>query len=640
MKEKVLKIPYTKETEELVFKQYLRIWEGLVAGKVFGPSWLRGLVFNYPNTLLLKIQARYQKAVDNGGNDNFRIRPSLSDYVGQMSYLLPRLANKETIAEMFERIKRGQEIKIHFGERFDQKPEEQLSKRPILKRPIARGRRYFEEVDEKGILHIYFEIRRQTLNDQKNPPTDFLELMSFLGFYEMTRFLVKLSINNQKMLPKVNKAREELITLINKFLPKEKAWTFKDLEKWANSKGGMYLTNASHNYVVPLSQLTKEKEKHELALYNDVISIGLKGEKNFLAAPEAIVLGNEFTFPLILAIPFLSKKDLTYLLKSQEANKEGKPLDLLPKSIKKEKLDRRVKNTLVRFMYLQFLSRYDGQDQKLKEIKERIFTSLKKMGVITRIFEATETSLGDPVDYYDFSKLNNDYFHRLKKLPVIEELKKILEELAREKKRILNFSYPLGDNTYGLIEAISDLMPEVKNIAFFGKVGATLQWDGRNQLGAKIGRVVFPEYVSSINNFNPQQFVNRLREYNIHSPIIINPDEIELIFQSEGVLLQTLSDIKKAQEAMIKRKDIPIKLLIDMESYYLFLICKKLNIKPTFVYYTSDNTRIPPIPGNVKDSIITSLGPRGSFAVMVSGLIVLSGLLSKNYLYEKVNTYS
>ena len=627
-----LKIPYIKETEKLVFEQYLKIWEGLVTGKFFGPSGIRGLVFNYPSTLLFSIQPLYHDAVNKqkGGEKfrkDFKIKPSLSDYVGEISYLSSRLANKETIAEIFERIKQGQRVEIHFGERFDQELEKK-----ILKRPTSRGRRYFEEVDEKDTLHIYFEIRRQTLNDEKNPPTDFLELMSFLGFYEMTRYLVKLSIENPEILPKVGKARKKLLKIINKFLPEGQTWTFEDLKNWANSSGGIYLSNASHSYVVPLSSLTEKKEKHELALYDAVMNIGLKMEEKSLAPPEAIVLGNEFTFPLILAIPLLTKEDLAYLAKNQEANKEGKPLDLLPKSIKKEKLDNLTQNTLTRFMYLQFLSRYNGEDARLKEIKQRIFYRLEKMGVITRIAEATETSLGDPVDYYDFSKLDEAYFHQLKNAYVSEELKIILRKLASQKTHILNFSYPLGDNTYGLIEAISDLIPSVENIAFFGKVGATLQWDGENHLGARVGRVVSPEYVSSINDFNPQEFMNCLKEYNIPLPVIVNADEIELIFQSEGVLLQTLRDIKKAQEAIIQRKDIPynkkIKLLIDMESYYLFLICKKVKITPSVVYYTSDNTKIPPLPGNLKESIITSLGPRGSFAVMVAGLGALKSLIN------------
>ena len=627
-----LKIPYIKETEKLVFEQYLKIWEGLVTGKFFGPSGIRGLVFNYPSTLLFSIQPLYHDAVNKqkGGEKfrkDFEIEPSLSDYIGEISYLLPRLADKETIAEIFKRIKQKQRVEIHFGERFNQELEKK-----ILKRPISRGRRYFEEVDEKDTLHIYFEIRRQTLNDEKNPPTDFLELMSFLGFYEMTRFLISLSIRNPKILPKVDEAREELLNIINKFLPEGQKWTFKDLEDWANSSGGIYLSNASHSYVVPLSSLTEKKEKHELALYDAVMNIGLKMEEKSLVPPKAIVLGNEFTFPLILAIPLLTKEDLAYLAKNQEANKEGKPLYLLPKSIKKEKLDNLTQNTLTRFMYLQFLSRYNGEDARLKEIKQRIFYRLEKMGVITRIAEATETSLGDPVDYYDFSKLDEAYFHQLKNAYVSEELKIILRKLASQKTHILNFSYPLGDNTYGLIEAISDLIPSVENIAFFGKVGATLQWDGENHLGARVGRVVSPEYVSSINDFNPQKFMNCLKEYNIPLPVIVNADETELIFQSEGVLLQTLRDIKKAQEAIIQRKDIPynekIKLLIDMESYYLFLICKKLKITPSVVYYTSDNTKIPPLPGNLKESIITSLGPRGSFAVMVAGLGALKSLIN------------
>jgi len=551
----------------------------------------------------------------------------LSDYVEKLSYLLPRLANSQTIQEIFERIKNGERVQIHFAERF----EEDLEKTQALKRPTARGRRYFEEVDENGNLHIYFEIRRHTINNQTNLPTDFLELMSFLGFYEMTRFLVKLSINQPHLLPKVGKARKKLLALINKFFPKEKRWTFEDLKNWANSSGGLYLSNASHEGVSPLSSLRETKEKHKLALYDAVIKIGLRMEEENLSPPDSIVLGNEFTFPLILAIPLLREEDLKYLSANQEANQNGKPLDLLPPSIKKEKLDKLTRNTLTRFMYLQFLSRYNGQDQKLKEIKERIFNRLRSMGIIKRILEPNETALGDPVDYYDFSNLDEAYIHQLKKAPIIDDLKNIILELKRQGKQILNFSYPLGDNTYGLIEAISDLILKVQKVVFFGKVGATLQWDGENNLGARVGRVVSPEYVCSINNFDPQLFTNLLRVYNIPLPVIVDADQIEAIFQSEGVLLQTLSDIKKAQQAIRERDDIPyrdkIRLLIDMESYYLYLICRAKGLSPFVIYYTSDNTRIPPIPPDLKESIITSLGPRGSFAVMVAGLGALGSLL-------------
>jgi len=628
MTRETLKIPYIKETEELVFVQLPRIWETLAENKVLGPSRLRGLVFNYPNTLLLNIQKPYHVALTEEEEKTFRAKPHLSDYVGELSYLLPRFAENKTIQEIFERIKNEEKVQIHFAERFEGSLEETQQ----LKRPAARGRRYFEEVDENGDLHIYFEIRRQTINDENNPPTDFLELMSFLGFYEMTRFLVKLSINNPDFLPKVGKARKKLIAIINRFFPREKYWRSEDLENWANSSGGLYLSNSfSRDGVCPLFSLREREEKHQLALYDGVMKIGLETENRNLPPPDSIVLGNEFTFPLILAIPLLTEGDLQDLSTDPEANKEGKPLDLLPPSIKKEKLDSLTKNTLIRFMYLQFLSRYNGQNKKLRDMRTRIFNRLRNMGVITRICEAEETALGDPVDYYDFSKLDKNYVDKLIKAAVVKDLKDIILNLKYQRKRILNFSYPLGDNTYGLIEAISDLIPEVRRVVFFGKVGATLQWDGENNLGARVGRVVYPEYTSSINNFNPEQFENFLRLYDIPLPVIVDADQIEAIFQSEGVLLQTLSDIKKAQEAIMARKDIPyqnkIRLLIDMESYYLNLICRAKDIHPAVIYYTSDNTRIPPIPADVKESIITSLGPRGSFAVMVAGLGALGSLL-------------
>lgn len=617
-----LKIPYVKETNRLMDQYTNFIWQQLINGKSFSPSNLRGLVFNYPITLLLGIQEKLHHALER--NEILRTKPIVGNYVDVLSYLLSRLIAEKDASEIFQRIADGEKVHIHFVEKIAD------TQGLDIKRPKSRGRRYAVKIDEQGEKHLIFEVRRQTINNEKNPPTDFLELMSFLGFYEMTRYLVRLSIERPDFLLRVSK-HKKLLSLINRYLPKGKKWDIEKLKSWATSSGGFFLEpyEDQSGKFLPISSLENAHNIENTALFSDAEKIKSKMEKEGLSIPESIVLGNEFIFPLIIALPFLTDEDLAVLRGSKQANKDGAPLDLLPPSIKKEKLKQEEKDLIERFMYLQFLSKYKGDDPDLNLIKWRIFSKIEATGVRKRLFKAEEVSLGDPVDYYDFSKLDDEYFSELDKLPN-DTVKEILRRLKNEGKRFLNFSYPLGDNTYGLIESLKTVMPNIANVVFFGKVGATLSWDGQNYLGARVGRVVIPEYVSSINDFDPKAFIDKLKEYGIKFPIITDRDEIEIIFQSEGVLLQTLRDIEKAEKAIIKREDIPyndkIRLLIDMESWYLNLICQKLEINPSVIYYTSDNTKLPPIAGKNIETIVSSLGPRGSFAILVAGLTALSAL--------------
>lgn len=388
------------------------------------------------------------------------------------------------------------------------------------------------------------------------------------------------------------------------------------------------------DFFLPLQSLAETSPLYLTALYNDALAIKRKLlEGKFISSEseiDTVVLGNEFTFPLLIAVPLLNDRDLNYLRNSNEANLQGIPIRLLPESVKAEKLSDEQRNLYERFFYLQFLSRYKGEDQSLLTIKKRIFGEFEKMGVKQRLFEAEQVSLGDPVDFYDFSKLSQEYISNLvERSDLPEEYKETIFALWKKRKKFINFSYPLGDNTYGLIESLKNVFPNIKDIAFFGKVGATMQWDGENHLGARVGRVVLPDYVSSVNNFNPKEFIEKTKLYGIKIPVI-DFDKIELIFQSEGVLLQTLSDIKKAQQAIINNPNIPyndkVRLLIDMESWYLNLVCQKFNIEPTVAYYISDNSGIPPFVPGEKGTILTSLGPRGSFSVLISGLIVLRNI--------------
>lgn len=629
MTEKKLKIPYIKETRKLTEQYACFVWRQLIKTKTFSPGNLRGLVFNYPNTLLLGTQQQLYNALKTG--ENLKIKPRLRDYVGETNYLLLRLVNEKEIPEIFNDIAEGKKIHIHLVEKISD------TENLIIKRPRARGRRYILKTDPSGEMHLTFEIRRQTINDEKNPPTDFLEIMSFLGFYEMTKYLTKLSIEKHDFLPKGGNQRNILLSLINSFLPKVKSWDFKKLQAWAVSSGGFFLEpykNLDDNKLsVPLHSLEKSLPIEQTALYHDAEKIMKKIKEQGLSTPESIILGNEFTFPLLIGLPLLNDTDLIFLRLSQEANKDGKPLDLLPLSIKKDKLRPQEKNLIERFMYLQFLSRYKGEDRTLQRIRYQIFSKIDSMGIKQRLFKAEEVSLGDPVDYYDFSKLDDGYIHQLKHSPINKSVKNILLKLKRESRSFLNFSYPLGDNTYGLIESLKTVMPDINlNVIFFGKVGATLSWDGQNHIGTRVGRLVIPEYVVSTNDFDSEKFIDKLGEYKIPIPIIFDREIVEEILQSEGVLLQTLMDIKKAQESIIQREDIPynnrIRLLIDMESWYLNLVCKKFRISPNIIYYTSDNTVLPPIVkyNKAKETIISSLGPRGSFAILISGLTALNVL--------------
>lgn len=618
-------ICYNKKTKKLIKEYTDLIWKGLLKReKKFSPDVLKNFVFNYPNTLLLHIQEGLHKAIEE--KKDLKMMPVIDDYIQETDYLLKRLLKNEDIRVVFEEISEGKRIYISFVEGIF------FKNNLNIKRPQRRGRRYFLEENKKGEKNFVFEIRRQTINNINNPPTDFLEVMSFLSFYELTRYLVKKLIQNFDKEVFFKKKRY-LLKFFNLIFSNQKSLNFKKIESWAFSPGGFFLKSyEKKESILPLSSLKRNQKLDKTIIFYDTKRIKNKIEESRLLIPNSIVLGNDFVFPLIIGIPLIDDDFLFTLRKNSEANKNGRPFDLLPKSIKKEKLTKEHKNMIERFMYLQFLSRYQGNDYSLKSIRDLIFKKIEKTKIIKRLFNAEETSLGDPVDYYDFSELtkNDFYIYQLKKFPS-QLLKNIIFKLTENQIRFINFSYPIGDNTYGLIESFKTLIPEISKIAFFGKVGATLSWDGKSHIGEKIGRVVIPEYVSSINNFNPEKFKNFLKEKDISFPII-NVDSVEAIFQSEGVLLQTLWDIKKAEEAIKKKHNLnerkKIKLLIDMESWYLNLICKKFKINPIVIYYTSDNTKLPPIRenNNIEETIITSLGPRGSFALMVTGLSILNAL--------------
>jgi hypothetical protein len=108
------------------------------------------------------------------------------------------------------------------------------------------------------------------------------------------------------------------------------------------------------------------------------------------------------------------------------------------------------------------------------------------------------------------------------------------------------------------------------------------------------------------------------------------------------VLLQTLEDIKILRN-QIMRGEVKIvdsrgnqinpkkiKILLDMESAHLQRACQELGIVPFICYYTSDNTKVPPIniDKNHEETIVTTLGERGSLAVLLSCLSVLHGILN------------
>ncbi len=573
------------------------------------------LIFrNYGNTLLLADIDNQHEALQE--EKRISLKRTNTDIAGEFSYALLRLVNKEDIEKLAD-------AQVYFtdnSEAFLSQPATHI------KRCAARGRLYSVETNPDGSNKFTFFIRR---TDTLQPSTDALEILSLISVIELARQRMKTTPLKSKEITTPNGETKTRTPYVDELTTSTgRPWSSKEVKIWAR-KSGITIRGSEHG----LRNYQTAPILEETIHYSTVQQIQEKLIEKGLSIPQTAILGNDFALPILAATGIFTQEDMDILEKDQTVND---PLFALNGTIKPEKLSGTEQDIVRRYGYLQFINRYSGKNERYLELKTKLQSVISSLK--TPLFTATETALADPIDYYNFGNLEQSYIDQIPD----ETIRNLLLDAKERKFTALNFAYPLGDNTYGLVKSLNKVMG-IENIGFFGKVGATIDYLEEGTLsGVKVGRLVLPENtISNTPNAKEEAFLN----HTLHQDVLIIPasDATEVILQVNGVLLQTIEDIKFLREklasgdilvrdsndAIIDPKK--IRVLLDMESHHLHSACKELNIWPSVCYYTSDNTKIPPsnLEQSHTETLVTSLGARGSFAVLISAATVLSDLLKR-----------
>ncbi len=532
--------------------------------------------------------------------------------IGAMSYLLSRFLNRRDFRLLLEK-----QLHIHFSD----DPDEFYNRgflgddSPQFRRPDKRGRVYRidkiriirNDSSEEEETHITFLIRRSV----EDNTTDGLEILSFLAFLGFAKELIQQRINTGN--------NRKLESFLENFFGKENYYNFFRNElifsrdSWSLQPLGEEVKNRR-------IQTDKGISETLSLVYADFYEkIKYEFERRMLGPfPEHVIIGNDFSLSLLVAMGGLVEDEVEKVYQYYRSKNNGTELYTLPENIrnsfiKKGDTDEIIQakiETLRRYAALMYLNRLnidEIDDPKIKNIKSRIDSLIN--GFRTRVTTDTYTCLGDPVDILDFTKIPDEV---IDKIPYLREL---IRNLKIRGLRVLQLPYPLGDSIYGLIKALYLL--GMRNLGFFGKVGATIK------SGQKItrGRVVYPEYVLRMGR-NISEAVE-FKSFNRIVPekdcaFIDMPDIKEILLSNNSLLLQTPHELGN-----LRLKDgTEVLPLLDMEAWWMVMVCQELSIPFYALYYISDNT----ILGKDKtDQAITkSLGEKGVLASLETATAILN----------------
>lgn len=633
--------PFQRESQTTLIETiYRHMSQRLTQGSTFTGQDLYQTFKSYNNTLLTQDLERVETELhsqDGHPQPLGRPRRADLDVASELSYAIARLIQPED----FDHFSNAQ---IHFTDN-----DLQFKQLSHIKRAQSRGRHYAIEEDEAGQKHLTFLIRRP---DNQSTPTDTLELFSLLAVVELAKHKIKARIGKNPRkgvngirynkptftVKSITAEGKEVVVTKNAYLDElskftGRPWTHDQVAHWA-LESNLELSVGK----LPLSDLDHAPRLEETAVYHSVEQIKAKlAEKNL--SVNSAILGNDFTYTLSVATGLLSPEDLA-LLNADPNIKD--PLDQMNGTIKKDLLKPEEQDLVRRFGYLQYLNRYDGDNPHYNQLRDKIKSLYDQFQI--PLFNATDTSLGDSVSVLDFSQISDSIIDNIP----VESVRSLISQAKKAGHKILNFCYPLGDNTYTLVKSLKSIL-NIDKIGFYGKVGATLDYiEGHGvHSGAKVGRIVLPEESALNSGGSPiSPFINKLAKQDIL--IIQTADETEVILQVDGVLLQTLEDIKLLREKILSGmiqiqndhevtiNPKKIRILLDMESGHLQLASKETGQTIFACYYTSDNTKVPPSPADTShgETIVTTLGQRGTLAVLLSALSVLHGIVNYDQLTQ------
>src|SRR3989338_7328631 len=529
-------------------------------------------------------------------------------------YVFPRLVRKEDTHLLAD-------AEVHFTDSAQSFYSSKYGEEVLAFRPNKRGRIYRVDYDQGKKPHITFLLRHPV----KDNYTDAFELVSFLSFVEF--FKRRIMSDNYGSKIRDSSFVNSLVLLkgIKSLGLRDK----DDLLDWASRRwfdidAGLKLTSSTLFELLPPWRISYENKKDSIEkasnrrrdpISDAVLQIKKRLEKPGRETPDYLLMGNDFSVPLLVTLGFFSEVEIDYVLDNADQSELNRAH--LEQEIKKLPVADR--DILRRFAVHQYLNTYRGDDPIMSQLQTDLQTNIETFR--TRLIHPTFTALGDVVDLIDFSLIPDPI---IEKIPH-EQIKEIIRKLKNSNFRFLSVPYPLGDSVYGFVKAVKEEL-RITNIGFFGKVGAVI---GEKVIGPKRGRVVLPEHYSRIGDIQDQREKERYRGFydfnNVISAkdtiIIPEPDTVEAILVSDSLLLQTFQDIDYFRGFLI---DAGVKypaMLLDMESYYLQLACRELGIKPAIIYYVSDNTRIS---GETDDAITKRLGTEGTIAAIETPLTILN----------------
>ena len=564
---------------------------------------------NYVNTLLLHDLDRQHKALHEG--EWVAIQRKNEDLAGEFSYAVLRLVSKEDI----EKLSQATVCMTDNFDEFMSQPED------TIKRAAARGRLYRIKQKADGKYKFTFLVRR-TQTTQTS--TDALEILSLLSVIELARRRIKNTPLKSKTVVEDGVEKKKSVYKDAFAVVTGRAWSSKEVKEWAQGEG---ITLVSSE--LGLRDYQSALQLKDTVHYTIVQQIKEEFNKRGLN-PDATILGNDFALPILAATGIFTDDEIKIMQNDLDIND---PLAALNGTIKIEKLEYSQQDIVRRYGYLQFLNRYTGTNPLYIELKARMLRVTNSLKI--SLFGAIATPIADPIDFYDFTNLEQKYINQIPD----KIIRNLLQDAKNKNFKALNFCYPLGDNTYGLVKAIHEVLG-ITSIGFFGKVGATIDYLDGGYRGVKVGRIVMPERTAKNSPIvTVETFVNGL----ITSDVLIIPasDATEIILQVNAVTLQSLEDIRYLRQQLLDKRILildehghainpkKIRILLDMESHHLHSACVELDIIPIVCYYTSDNTKVPPVEleQSHRETIVTTLGRRGSFAILISAATVLRGLL-------------
>ena len=572
------------------FQQYAEIlWQTLgklAKGEKIPVEQLSQPLETYPSSFYLNDLERWQK------NPNQSPTKTPEDLIGMLSYATTRLFSPEDLWLIGT-----QPTQFHLTD--DEKSFYEFSSQHGLEiqRAAKRGRLYLKW-EENGEIHFAFLVNPGQIHARTNS----FEVLSLIGFIDM----IRRSLTQKQAYHQLNQLFKKM-----GLFPSE-----DEIKTWLQTQP----TSLTLHPDLPLrNPLTYPFEKPSpLSPINRVTKkIAQKLEKLNLEA-NAISLGNHFSYPLLIATGLFTPEEFQKLETKFKQQHGLEDVFSIFTSIKPDKLTKEQQELVKRYLLLQWLNRYDGLEIKFTSLKTKLekFTSTFR----TRILTARETSLGDPVDFLDFTQIDSNVIDNIPETTT----RQIIATAKEKSLHLLNLAYPLGDSSLSLIYFLNQHLG-LNNFAFFGKVGTI---NG----GTTIGRLVIPEYSQEANDTGSLP-ITEWEQASRETSIIPAADSSEIIYTiPAAVLLETIADLHQLIEQW--RQENPDQtspnILLDMEAYYLqrlLELIKELNLYT--IYYVSDITRALPEKSTSTQTLVQSMGPEGAFPVMVAAISSLNQLTQK-----------